>query len=73
MSLPPNLRPAVFQARIKPALAWLFPRCLNHFGVTDGGLVIVILSEMEVREENNVENAFLRDGCASFSLVKGPT
>lgn len=50
-----------------------FSSLSESFWVADGGLVIVILSEMEVREENNVEKPSLKDGCVSFSLAKGPT
>ncbi len=42
----------------------------ESFLFADGGLVIVILSEMEVREENNVEKSALRDGCAAFFFGK---
>lgn len=49
-----------------------FSSLSESFWVADGGLVIVILSEMEVREKNNVEKPSLRNGCVSFSLAKGP-
>lgn len=40
-----------------------FSSLSESFWVADGGLVIVIFSEMDVREKNNVEKAALRDGC----------
>lgn len=72
MSLPPNLRPTVFQAK-SSLPGSVFPLLPESFWVADGGLVIVIFSEMEVREENKVEKAALKDGWVPlwhFSLAK---